>query len=116
MEFGLRLFEPSEGCGFQGHQEIECLGGVGSLGDLDGNGVASNPFTWVLLVIILGDPDRFKVLGEDFLVMLEVKTGKQLLSSSSWYLSGRSLLLASMMRCTLRSSLIFCLRSIVGAS
>jgi hypothetical protein len=23
-------FKPSEGCGFQGYQEVECLGGVGS--------------------------------------------------------------------------------------
>jgi hypothetical protein len=36
-------FKPSEGCKFQGYREVECLGGVGSPLDLDGNGVASNP-------------------------------------------------------------------------
>jgi hypothetical protein len=25
-----KSFEPSEGCGFQGYWEVECLGGVGS--------------------------------------------------------------------------------------
>jgi hypothetical protein len=56
-------FEPCEGRRFQCHREIECLGGVGSPGDLDGNGVASNPLVRVLLVVILGDPDWFKILG-----------------------------------------------------
>jgi hypothetical protein len=59
-------FEPSEGRGFQGHREIECLGGVGSPGDVDGNRVATNPLAWVLLAVILGDPDWFKILGVEF--------------------------------------------------
>jgi hypothetical protein len=37
-----QAFKPSEGCGFQGYREVECLDGVGSPLDLDGNGVASN--------------------------------------------------------------------------
>jgi hypothetical protein len=60
-------FEPSEECGSKGHREIECLGGVGSPGDLDGNGVASNPLERILLAVILGDPDWFKILGVGFL-------------------------------------------------
>jgi hypothetical protein len=49
-------FKPSEGCGFQGYWEVECLGEVGSPRDLDGSGVALNPLARVLLAI-LGDPD-----------------------------------------------------------
>jgi hypothetical protein len=48
-------------------------------------------------------------------VMLEVNVGKRSLSSVPWYLSDRSLLHALMMCCASWSSLIFCLRSIVGA-
>jgi hypothetical protein len=36
-------------------------------GDLDGNGVASNPLVLVLLAVILGDPDWFKILRVGFL-------------------------------------------------
>jgi hypothetical protein len=59
-------FEPSEGRGFQVHQKVECLGRVGSPRDLDGNKVALNPLTWVLIAIILGDPDWFKIWDRIF--------------------------------------------------
>jgi hypothetical protein len=60
-------FKLSQERGFSGHREVECLGGVGSPRDLDGNGVASNPLVRNLLAIILGDPDWFKILGVGFL-------------------------------------------------
>jgi hypothetical protein len=65
MEFGLRLkaFEPSEGCGFQGYWEVECLGGVGSARYFDGDGVATNQLARVLLAIVLGDAEWFVILG-----------------------------------------------------
>jgi hypothetical protein len=71
---------------------------------------------WVLLAIVLGDAEWFKILGVGFLRDVRDEGGKRSLTSSSWYLLGRALLLASMMRYASRSSLIFCLRSIVGAS
>jgi hypothetical protein len=46
--------------------------------------------------------------------MLGVKAGKRSLSSLSWYLSGRSLLVASMMRHALQPSLIFCLEAFIA--
>jgi hypothetical protein len=49
-------FKQSEGRGFQGHREIECLGGVGSPGDLDGNGVALNPLVGACLLSYFGIP------------------------------------------------------------
>jgi hypothetical protein len=55
MEFGLML-----------SRQVECLRRVGSLGDLNGNEVTSNPLTPVLLAIILGDPDWFKILRVGF--------------------------------------------------
>jgi hypothetical protein len=52
-----KTFEPSEGCGFQGYWEVECLGGVGSTRYLDGDGVAKNPLVRLLLAIVPGDAD-----------------------------------------------------------
>jgi hypothetical protein len=58
-----KAFEPSEGCGFQSYWEVECLGGVGSARYLDGELVATNPLARVLLAVVLGDTDWFKILG-----------------------------------------------------
>jgi hypothetical protein len=54
--------EPSEGRGFQGYWELECLGGVGSALYLDGDGVAMNSLARVLLAVVLGDADWFEIL------------------------------------------------------
>jgi hypothetical protein len=62
---GVRLetLEASERHRFQGYREVERLVVIGSTCHLDGNRVAANPLAWVLLAIVLGDADRFEVVG-----------------------------------------------------
>jgi hypothetical protein len=44
--------------------EVEALGVVVATSVLDGEGVASEPLHWILLRVILGDPQRFEFLRE----------------------------------------------------
>jgi hypothetical protein len=44
--------------------EVEALGVVVATSVLDGEGVASEPLHWILLRVILGDPQRFEFLWE----------------------------------------------------
>jgi hypothetical protein len=44
--------------------EVEALRVVISTIVLDGEGVASEPLHWILLRVILGDPQRFEFLWE----------------------------------------------------
>jgi hypothetical protein len=65
--FWFKVLKPSKGCGFQGYQELECLGGVRSPRELDGDRVAKNPLARIFLTIVLGDVDWFKILRLGFL-------------------------------------------------
>jgi hypothetical protein len=44
--------------------EVEALRVVMSTSVLDREGVASEPLHWILLRVVLGDPQRFEFLGE----------------------------------------------------
>jgi hypothetical protein len=48
----------------QAEGEVEALRVVVSTSVLDGEGVASEPLDWVLLQVVLGDPQRFEFLWE----------------------------------------------------
>jgi hypothetical protein len=55
-------FQPREGSGLQGHRDVDDLDGVEAARDFHGCGVAPEPPMGSLLVIILGDADRFEAL------------------------------------------------------
>jgi hypothetical protein len=44
--------------------EVEALRVIIATSVLDGEGVASEPLHWVLLHVVLGDPQRFEFLRE----------------------------------------------------
>jgi hypothetical protein len=44
--------------------EVEALRVIIATSVLDGEGVASEPLHWILLRVILGDPQRFEFLRE----------------------------------------------------
>jgi hypothetical protein len=44
--------------------EVEALRVVIATSVLDGDGVASEPLHWILLHVVLGDPQRFEFLRE----------------------------------------------------
>jgi hypothetical protein len=48
----------------QAERKVEALRVVVATSVFDGEGVASEPLYWVLLCIILGDPQRFEFLRE----------------------------------------------------
>jgi hypothetical protein len=48
----------------QAKREVEALRVVVATSIFDGEGVASEPLDWVLLRIVLGDPQRFEFLRE----------------------------------------------------
>jgi hypothetical protein len=48
----------------QAEREVEALHVVVATSIFDGEGVASEPLDWVLLHIVLGDPQRFEFLWE----------------------------------------------------
>jgi hypothetical protein len=48
----------------QAEREVEALRVVVSTSIFDGEGVASEPLDWVLLRIVLGDPQMFEFLWE----------------------------------------------------
>jgi hypothetical protein len=49
----------------QAEVEVEILGVIVATGVFDREGVASEPLDWVLLRVILGDPQRFEYLWEE---------------------------------------------------
>jgi hypothetical protein len=49
----------------QAEGKVETLGVIVSTSIFDGEGVASEPLDWVLLRVILGDPQRFEFLWEE---------------------------------------------------
>jgi hypothetical protein len=48
----------------QAEGEVEALRVIIATSILDGEGVASEPLYWILLCVILGDPQRFEFLWE----------------------------------------------------
>jgi hypothetical protein len=52
----------------QTEREVEALRVVGATCIFDGEGIASEPLYWVLLRIIVGDPQRFEFLREKKIV------------------------------------------------
>jgi hypothetical protein len=49
---------------FQTEREVEALRVVIATSVLDREGIASEPLHWVLLRVVLGDPQRFEFLRE----------------------------------------------------
>jgi hypothetical protein len=54
--------EPCEWCLVQAEGKVEALGVFVATSVFDGEGVASKPLDWVLLCVVLSDPQRFKFL------------------------------------------------------
>jgi hypothetical protein len=52
----------------QTEREVEALCVVVATSVLDGEGVASEPLYWILLCIVLGDPQRLEFLREQQIV------------------------------------------------
>jgi hypothetical protein len=49
----------------QTEREVEALGVVVAISDLDGEGLASEPLHWILLRVVLGDSQRLEFLWEE---------------------------------------------------
>jgi hypothetical protein len=49
----------------QAEGKVEALGVIVATSVFDGEGIASEPLDWVLLHVILGDPQRFEFLCEE---------------------------------------------------
>jgi hypothetical protein len=64
----------------QAEGEVEALGVVVAASVLDGEGVAPEPLDGILLLVILGDPQRFELVREEQVAKLAVKAGKPSLS------------------------------------
>jgi hypothetical protein len=48
----------------QAERKVEALRVIVATSVFDGEGVASEPLYWVLLCVVLGDPQRFEFLWE----------------------------------------------------
>jgi hypothetical protein len=48
----------------QAEGEVEALHVVTATSVFDGEGIASEPLYWILLRVVLGDPQRFEFLWE----------------------------------------------------
>jgi hypothetical protein len=48
----------------QAKREVEALRVIIATSVFDGEGVASKPLYWILLRVVLGDPQRFEFLQE----------------------------------------------------
>jgi hypothetical protein len=60
----LEGLEPCEWSFVQAEREVEALRVVVATSVLDGEGIASEPLYWILLRIVLGDPQRLEFLWE----------------------------------------------------
>jgi hypothetical protein len=49
----------------QAEGEVKALGVAVAASVLDGEGVASEPLDGILLRVVLGDPQRFELVGEE---------------------------------------------------
>jgi hypothetical protein len=57
--------DPCKWCLVQAEGEVETLGVIVAASVFNGEGVASEPLDWVLLRVVLGDPQRFEFLWEE---------------------------------------------------
>jgi hypothetical protein len=49
----------------QAEGEVEALGIIVAASVLDGEGIAPEPLDGILLRVVLGDPQRFELVGEE---------------------------------------------------
>jgi hypothetical protein len=61
----VQRLEPCEWSLVQAEGEVEALGVFVAASVLDGEGVAPEPLDGVLLRVVLGDPQRLKLIGEE---------------------------------------------------
>jgi hypothetical protein len=61
----VQRLEPCEWSLVQAEGEVEALGVAVAASVLDGEGVASEPLDGVLLRVVLGDPQRLELVGEE---------------------------------------------------
>jgi hypothetical protein len=64
----VQRLEPCEWSLVQAEREVEALGVVVAASVLDGEGVAPEPLDGVLLRVVLGDPQRLELVGEEQVV------------------------------------------------
>jgi hypothetical protein len=60
----VKRHEPCEWCLVQAEGKVEALSVIVATSIFDGEGVASEPLDWVLLRVVLSDPQRFEFLWE----------------------------------------------------
>jgi hypothetical protein len=60
----------------QAEREVEALRVVVATSVLDGEGVASEPLYWILLRVVLGDPQRLEFLWEQQIAKLSREGGE----------------------------------------
>jgi hypothetical protein len=61
----VQRLEPCEWSLVQAEGEVEALGVVVAASVLDGEGIAPEPLDGVLLRVVLGDPQRVELVGEE---------------------------------------------------
>jgi hypothetical protein len=61
----VQRLEPCEWGLIQAEGEVEALGFVVAASVLDGEGVTPEPLDGILLRVLLGDPQRFELVGEE---------------------------------------------------
>jgi hypothetical protein len=61
----VQRLEPCEWSLVQAEGEVEALGVIVATSVLDGEGVAPEPLDRVLLRVVLGDPRRLELVGEE---------------------------------------------------
>jgi hypothetical protein len=57
--------EPCEWCLVQAEGEVEAFGVAVAASVLDGESIASEPLDGILLRVVLGDPQRLELVGEE---------------------------------------------------
>jgi hypothetical protein len=65
----------------QAEREVEALRVVVTTNILDGEGVASDPLYWILLRIVLGDPQRLEFFWEKQIAKLSREGGEAVVLS-----------------------------------
>jgi hypothetical protein len=71
----------------QAEGEVETLRVVVSTSILDGQGVAPKPLYWVLLRVVLGDPQRLEFLWEQQIAKLSREGGEAVVLACGFVLS-----------------------------
>jgi hypothetical protein len=55
---------------------VDTLGVIVATSVFDGEGIASEPLDWVLLCVVLGDPQRFEFLWEEYIAKSRGEDGE----------------------------------------